>query len=290
MDVTTNPPSKLEKLRALPLNQVPGFVVKSALGRLTRGWRSSIFALSDSLGNSQRKLQVRGINIILGVGSEIEHYRAQSFETKEPETLDWIDEEFKPGEILYDIGANVGVYTLYASLKNPRGQVYSFEPECQNFARLCKNLWANKINNVIPCNFALSEKTEANHFYVSAKELGSSMHSFGRVSEYQGARPVALKQGVFGVSLDELVSKFDYPQPTLLKIDVDGLEPEILAGARRTLEHSKLRSVLVELSQSHKKFDSIMNDLSQLGFQLHRKSNWIYQEMGQTMQNYIFKK
>jgi len=73
-------------------------------------------------------------------------YRADAFHTKEPETLEWID-TFEPGDTLWDIGANVGVYSLYAALRPI--QVLSFEPSAFNYFMLMKNIHMNGVDQRI---------------------------------------------------------------------------------------------------------------------------------------------
>jgi hypothetical protein len=69
---------------------------------------------------------VRDVNIKVGVSSPIELFRCETYESKEPETLDWID-SFTEEEIFFDIGANIGIYTLYAS-KSSKCNVFSALP------------------------------------------------------------------------------------------------------------------------------------------------------------------
>jgi tRNA G46 methylase TrmB len=98
---------------------------------------------------------VRGLTIRASVSSEIEEFRVNTYSTKEPDTLDWIDANLRDGDIVFDIGANIGLYTLYAAKRNPRCTVYAFEPAFQNFASLCRNIALNALTNVVPCNTPL---------------------------------------------------------------------------------------------------------------------------------------
>jgi len=237
-------------------------------------------------------VNVRGSLIKLGVASEIEHYRATTYESKEPETLDWIESEFRTGQdVLFDIGANVGIFTLFAAAKNPVGKIFAFEPEAQNYARLCQNLVDNGVKNVTPCNFPLDEKTRYGTFYVSSLELGSSMHSFGKVSDFQNSPYAAFEQGSVAWSLDELIERFGFPIPTCIKLDVDGLEEQIIAGAKKTLTHPKVRSILVELSAvDAEAVKASYQCLLNLGFRLTRQSEWCYEVKGLKTWNFIFSK
>lgn len=240
--------------------------------------------------NSEVLVRVRGIDICLGVSSETERFRAHTYSSKEPETLDWLDEQFKNDDLLYEIGANIGVYSLYGALKNPGGRIYAFEPETKNFSRLCANLMRNRISNVVPCSFAVARKLGFDFFYVGNQEAGSALHSYGRPSDFLPINDSAsFSQGMLGCSLDELISHFHLPDPTLLKIDVDGNEEEILLGAMSTLTSSKLRSILIEICvREGESVSSMQTMIEAKGFRLVRKSDWTFKQQGMLSQNYIF--
>ena len=67
-------------------------------------------------------------------------WRVTTFLTKEPETIEWID-TFAPGDVLFDIGANIGCYSIYAASRSVR--VMAFEPESQNYALINQNIFLN---------------------------------------------------------------------------------------------------------------------------------------------------
>lgn len=222
---------------------------------------------------------VRGCDILLEVQSEIEKFRARTYATKEPETLDWIERFFNPGEVMYDIGANIGLYSLFAA-KHLRGQckVYAFEPEALNHAQLSKNIYLNGLSGVVlPCCLAVTDKLCFDRFYLHPRNFvnmaaghlvsGSALHSFGSTEDYSGAsfQPFH-KQGAVGVSLDHLWQKWDLDFPNHIKIDVDGLEEKIFAGAKHTLADPRLKSVLVEVSAAKGASDPILKRLTQAGF------------------------
>ena len=91
-------------------------------------------------GPFRKGCDVRGQRISVGARSVLELWRCRTYETKEPETLDWID-GFSREDVMFDVGANVGLYSLYAGKRGVR--VYSFEPEAQNYAGLTSNCMAN---------------------------------------------------------------------------------------------------------------------------------------------------
>lgn len=178
--------------------------------------------------------------------------RAAGVTTKEPDTIAWLN-GLDRDEVLWDIGANVGVFALYAAVA--RGaRVLAFEPSAPNFFVLTRNVQLNGLSDLItPYCLAVAERTELATINLDSADLGAAMSQFGGLgvkSRYSQA-PTPLAHGMAGVSIDDLVDRFGAPRPTAIKIDVDGLEWPILCGGERTLSHSRVRSLMVELSVTH---------------------------------------
>ena len=91
--------------------------------------------------NVVKKVNVNETELIFDSNEELHYYRASTVSTKEPETLEWIN-GFNETDVLYDIGANVGVFSLYAALHR-NCDVYAFEPESKNYACLHNNIYLN---------------------------------------------------------------------------------------------------------------------------------------------------
>lgn len=226
------------------------------------------------------KCVVMGHIILLDVESEIEEFRANTYATKEPETLEWIERFFAPGDVMYDVGANIGLYSIFAA-RSLGGQckVYAFEPEALNCAKLNMNIHLNHLSGVVvPCCLALTDSLCFDTFalnpdnfekMVAGHELvaGSSLHSFGGAGDRQGRvfRPIHM-QGTVGVSVDYLWRVWGLDFPNHIKIDVDGLEDKIIAGATQTLDDRRLRTVLVEISPVMDDIAPISLRLTQAGF------------------------
>src|ERR1700687_4158414 len=113
-----------------------------------------------------RKMDYRLSDIFLHIDTDIESsVRLRSCE-KEPETISLIETSFRPGDVFYDIGANVGAYSLVAS-KCYKGAVtcYAFEPAFSNFYQLCRNLILNQCEGgVVPLQIAFSDATSIETF------------------------------------------------------------------------------------------------------------------------------
>lgn len=129
-----------------------------------------------------KKMDYKRIDIFLNVDSHIEYNTRMYSCEKEPETINWIETFFKGGEILFDIGANVGVYSLVASkFYNGGILVYAFEPAFPNFVQLCKNILLNDCQeSIIPLQIALSDKTAINIFNYNNVTPGGALHTLGK--------------------------------------------------------------------------------------------------------------
>jgi FkbM family methyltransferase len=170
-------------------------------------------------------------------------WRFDTFFDKEPDTLEWIA-GFKPGDVMVDIGANVGMYSIWAAMtRNVR--VYAFEPESQNYALLYQNIVHNDLaGRVTGYCAALSDTSGYSSLYLSEFVAGSSVHTYGAALDFKLApRTSKVVQGCFATTLDELVATAAVPLPTHIKIDVDGLEHKVLAGCRQVLAEPALKSI-----------------------------------------------
>jgi FkbM family methyltransferase len=175
---------------------------------------------------------------------------------KEPGTVDWIDQNVKSGDIFYDIGANIGVYTiLAASRAGKKGRVYAFEPHGANFARLIDNITANNLQQVVfPNNFALHDKEGFFPFHYKSGEVGTSD------SQLTDSRDVTTDENVtliselkYATTIDHLIDSGEIKAPHHIKIDVDGNELLILKGMSHLLSGShRPRTIQVEMNDPHK--------------------------------------
>jgi len=102
--------------------------------------------------------------------------RCMSLFTKEAGTCEWIENEVAPGEVFYDIGANIGIYSVLAAFRvGESGRVYAFEPHSANFTRLAANIVANSLQQIIvPCSFALNDVDGYFPFNYSSSEAASA--------------------------------------------------------------------------------------------------------------------
>jgi hypothetical protein len=123
--------------------------------------------------------KVDGLSIAIRISTPNEHHRAETYATKEPETIEWLRGNLRDGDVFYDVGANIGLYSLYAAKLRPGCRVFAFEPESHNFGSLCGNLLLNRVENVTPCFFPLSSHETFAPFYVYDLRAGGALHSLG---------------------------------------------------------------------------------------------------------------
>jgi len=194
-----------------------------------------------------RKLDYEHADIYLRVTTKGELVRLRGC-AKEPFTIQWIHSRIRAGEVLYDIGANVGVYSLVAAKKPGGGaRVFAFEASYASVASLCENILLNDLGaQITPLPIALADATAMNVFSLRDLRAGAARHALGYDPPEDG--PTVYQQPVLMFALDDLIERFQLPLPAHIKLDVDGGELAVLRGAARTLTSPALRSMLVEVS------------------------------------------
>ena len=200
------------------------------------------------------------------------NFRHATFSTKEPEMLEWIEEY--GGGVFFDIGANIGIYSIfYTQVK--QGNVYSFEPSVFNLRQLAKNISVNKLSERITIiSNPLSESTGIAKFINGRADEGGALSAFGVEYGHDG-EPINsdINYSVLGFSLDDMFEKSVLTEkPSLIKIDVDGIEHLILKGATKTLKSKELKSLFIEVNDEFKEQShQVRNILESAGFALKEK-------------------
>lgn len=216
--------------------------------------------------NPHCELTHNGVKVVYATPTTFTKWRVDSLFEKEPITIQWIA-ELAADEVLVDIGANVGMYTIWAA-KTRGARVFAFEPEAQNYAILNRNIALNGLDNQIKAYcLALSDAGGYSELYLSDLRAGGSCHSFGERVDFKH-EPMIPKysQGCVAARLDDLVAAGVIPPPHCIKIDVDGIEPKIIAGSRNVLANRTLRSLLIETNQNLADHRSMVEELQSLGF------------------------
>jgi len=216
--------------------------------------------------NPRCEIEHEGVRVIYSAPSRATKWRVDTLFEKEPCTIQWIA-SFPPGSTLVDIGANVGMYSIWAA-KTRRTMVYAFEPESQNYALLNRNIAINDLEASVKAYcVALSDQRGYSELHLSDFQVGGSCHSLGERVDF-AHRPMrpAFSQGCVSDRLDDLVAAGVVPVPQYIKIDVDGIEPKVVAGARRTIADERVRSLLIETNQNLPDHMQMVAEIESMGF------------------------
>ena len=166
------------------------------------------------------------------ISNEIEQWRNDTFWDKEPETIEWI-KSFKDGDIFFDVGANIGIYSLYCAAVHPKCRIFAFEPSPGNFKHLEKNIELNEYKTLFAAPFIVAERDYKKGFSSLLKKIGSSG---GQMND---------KGGTPSITIDKF-----HPTPNHIKIDIDGQEWKVMQGMTETLKNKNLKSVLIEINEN----------------------------------------
>ncbi|WP_420404283.1 FkbM family methyltransferase [Nisaea sp.] len=179
--------------------------------------------------------------------------------------------------VLYDIGANVGIYSVYAAAV--RGaRCFSFEPDSGNFALLCSNILLNNLSGrVIPYCMGALDRSGITTLHARKGAAGGSGHSVGYAVD-SSLRPVktGFEQGIYSIRIEDFAAREDGLPPTMIKIDVDGLEHLVVEGLGRLLNSPSLRGINIELSDKLVQHDHVRERLSASGFSVDEDLSFLH--------------
>ena len=227
-----------------------------------------------------RQLLVRKIEITNGSCGY--HFRCESVRefnrclkmfSKEPGTVEWITKEMRPGDVFYDIGANIGVFSIQAARRvEPNGKVYAFEPHSANFARLVENVICNRLQDVVvSCNIPLYSKEGFAYFHYDSTTPGTANSQLScTLNESDSRASAVMAELKYATSIDRLIEGSKILPPHHVKIDIDGNELEVLQGMIHLLQSPRRpRTLQVELN-GHRN-DEIVALMQGLGYRLASK-------------------
>lgn len=214
--------------------------------------------------------------------------RAKTLIQKEPETINWLD-TMSEDDILWDIGANIGAFSLYAA-KIKKVRVYAFEPYIPSLNLINENAVINDVDDLIRA-------------YPIGVAEGSGLRDV-RVSQFNtpgvaghhvqyGAKDglSTFKQAAVIMSMKHII-KLGIPQPTYIKIDVDGIEERIIMNGLEVIAGAK--TILFELKHDQvKERENIFAALQDLGFEYETSSTQYRKNGGNPDRiddNYVFTK
>ena len=229
--------------------------------------------------NSYTKKQILKKSIKFFIPNKVVEWRVDTFFTKEPETLEWINSfENNDETIFWDIGANIGLYSIYNALKNYKSSTFAFEPSTSNLRVLSRNISINDLEHKIKIfTNPLSNVTNKILLMQESNFIeGGALNTFGANFDFEGKKnTVNMKYSLMGTSIGHILKNKILPFPTYIKIDVDGIEHLILDGAADFLKDKRLKSISVEINENFKEqYNQIMKIMKNNQFNvLHKKHN-----------------
>jgi len=231
--------------------------------------------------DSYQKVKILDQNIIFFVPNVIIKWRVDTFFSKEPETLEWINnfENYlgKDKQIIFwDIGGNIGLYSIYAALKYKNIDITTFEPSTSNLQTLSRNISTNNLNEKIRvCQIPLANKSNSFLMFKESQfQEGGAFNVFGENFDYEGNKFVQENSyKIYGTSINFFLDNKILEIPDYIKIDVDGIEHLILLGADNYLKNSKIKSFLIEINDRFtQQRDQILDIMKRNNFKiLHKK-------------------
>ena len=238
---------------------------------------------------SYSEIKINNKKIFFFSPNEILKWRIDTYFSKEPDTLKWIDKfSNKRNIIFWDIGSNIGLYSIYAALKKKNINITSFEPSTSNLRILSRNIFINKlIKRINICQIALSNKKNQFSFFNEHKFIeGYALHTLSRKinNNYENSYKI------FSSDAYSLLQNSSLKCPHYIKIDVDGNELEILQGFRQQLKNPRIKEILIEIDVKSKNFKNILKIMKKNNFFSNKKFKTDKNSHDSSQFNFLFKK
>tara|TARA_B100002019_G_scaffold246867_1_gene224986 strand:+ start:104 stop:961 length:858 start_codon:yes stop_codon:yes gene_type:complete len=233
---------------------------------------------SEIENNSYQKKSINNKNTVFFIPNRIIQWRVNTIFDKEPETLEWIKSfKKKKKKIFWDVGANIGLYSIYAARIFKSIEIVSFEPSTSNLRVLSRNISLNNLENkvkIIP--FALNKNKNIFNKIIESEFIeGGALNIFGEKFDYNGKKISSFenKYTIYGTNINHLLQDKILSIPNYIKIDVDGIEHLILQGGNNFFKNRNIYSVLIEINENFKEqFKSINKFMNKNNFKLLKKA------------------
>lgn len=197
------------------------------------------------------------------------------YEIEKLQTLFW-KQNLKDGQIVLDIGANVGYYSLMAAKRINKGTVYAFEPVRDTFDKLENNINLNRFTNIKAYNLAVSDRA-------------GTLQLFPGDHKNTGTSSIRMHKGFSGklemvdaITVDEFVARENIFKADFIKIDVEGSEMNVLKGMKLTLEKLSPVVLIELLEEKLENAGSSVKEIYQLfigmGYKPYNINNKLYLE------------
>ena len=184
---------------------------------------------------NENTFEIQGIKMFL---DPIDSLRIFTGSSHESATTELFKKKIKKGDVILDIGAHIGYFTLlFAQLTGENGRVYAFEPAPANFALLKKNVEINEYKNVVLVNKAVSDKNGKSVLYLSSESTG--IHKIYDTND--GRKSIEVES----IRLDDYFGDYN-GKVDWIKIDIEGAEWLALKGMALLLEKNRSLKIVSE--------------------------------------------
>jgi len=228
--------------------------------------------LARALVSDAIRIETPRGSLAFAVLGETSGFRARGLLSKQRATVAWIG-RFAPDALVWDIGANIGSYGLYAALR-PDVRVVAFEPAAVNYFLLAANCELNGFGERMTClQLGLGSGRAVAHLELS-QFVPAQSFSFRAKGHY----PASSRQACLVMPIDDVIAQYGLDCPNYIKIDVPAMTEGIIEGAARTLRDPALREIHVEANEQSRGGRRVVEMLADAGFTIdgrhpHRKAS-----------------
>lgn len=220
-----------------------------------------------------RAVRINGYTLVLDMGDEGISKDLLNIGGREFFSTEYVKTILSGNDVVYDIGANIGYYALLESLYAK--YVIALEPVPGTHSRLLENIRANQFRNIEAYPFAMGDRIGEEDMYINDRSNWSAM------TEPPYGRTIGMTR-VPVVTLDHLVAQTKKP-PTFIRMDVEGYEYHVLAGARKTLGEAGTLRLFIEFHPSCPEKFRLIDCLRSRGFEVRKlflePEPWNYRDM-----------
>ena len=228
------------------------------------------------LNNAYKEITILDNKIKFFTPNQLTEYRVNTFFTKEPDMLRWINNFKKIDDLVFwDIGSNIGLYSIYNALKNKSSTTISFEPSTSNLRCLSRNIAINNLENRIKI-FSMPLTNMENKFFLMNESHfteGGALNTFGQDYNFEGKKFIPkMKYQLLGTTVNHLLDNKILDIPDYIKIDVDGIEHLILEGSNKYLKNKKIKSIIVEINENfNEQYKKVLEIMEKNEFKILQK-------------------
>jgi FkbM family methyltransferase len=220
--------------------------------------------------DTNKEIKLAGYLISLDINDVIQ--RCIYHKEFEPDETEWVYNSLRAGNVFVDAGCNIGYYSLISSsIVGITGIVYSFDPSRYAHDKFTETIQRNKICNIRLYNIGLGDVITEKELFLDDSIGCNHSPSFCPTC---GTNYLTIKAKSLGISnittLDQFAADRGIKFIDLIKIDVEGYEPNILRGASKLLAQNKIHRILIEQSGDAMQNCEVDNLLKMCGFELEK--------------------